>query len=273
MTFDFDKHINYFLSNLRMLPSAYTETETNRMTLAFFCLAGLELLGATDKVISDQNKHDWIDWIYAQQILPTKDNENELNKTHCGFRGSSWSGRSFQPHASHCEYQPYDSAHIANTYTALMNLLILGDDLSRVNRKAVLTTIRNLQQADGSISPTDGSLERDVRFIYCASAISYMLNDWSAIDVESTIEYIKRLQSYEYAIGQSPGEESHGGSTFCGVGALTLMNHQQDGLLNKEKLIKWCVSRQSSGFEGRPNKKADTCYCFWIGATLKVIFL
>jgi geranylgeranyl transferase type-1 subunit beta len=108
------------------------------------------------------------------------------------------------------------------------------------------------------------------------------------LDIEKTIGYIKTLQvsckgikwhlthliilfqSYECGIGQSSGEESHGGSTFCGVAALTLMGKQQEGLLNKAKLIKWCLDRQSTGFQGRPNKQPDTCYCFWIGASLEV---
>ena len=42
-----------------------------------------------------------------------------------------------------------DSGHIAMTYTAIASLLILGDDLSRVNKTAVLTTLRSLQQDDG----------------------------------------------------------------------------------------------------------------------------
>jgi prenyltransferase beta subunit len=45
-----------------------------------------------------------------------------------------------------------------------------------------------------SIAPTQGSLERDIRFIFCASAISYILNDWSGLDIEKTIGYIKTLQ-------------------------------------------------------------------------------
>jgi len=44
---------------------------------------------------------------------------------------------------------PYDSGHIAMTYTALLSLVILGDDLSRVNRAAVITGLRQLQLADG----------------------------------------------------------------------------------------------------------------------------
>lgn len=39
------------------------------------------------------------------------------------------------------------------TYTALATLLILGDDLSRVNHKAVLSGVAKLQQPDGRWFP------------------------------------------------------------------------------------------------------------------------
>ncbi len=43
----------------------------------------------------------------------------------------------------------YDSGHIAMTYTALLSLVILGDDLSRVNKAAVMAGLRGLQLPDG----------------------------------------------------------------------------------------------------------------------------
>lgn len=43
----------------------------------------------------------------------------------------------------------YDSAHISQTYVALCSLLILGDDLSRIDRRAVLEGIRCNQLSDG----------------------------------------------------------------------------------------------------------------------------
>ncbi|KAG0166753.1 Geranylgeranyl transferase type-1 subunit beta [Apophysomyces sp. BC1015] len=49
------------------------------------------------------------------------------------------------------------------------------------------------------------------------------------------------------------------------------MGCQDEGLLDKDKIIKWCLLRQTTGFAGRPNKKPDTCYCFWIGAALKTL--
>jgi len=31
-----------------------------------------------------------------------------------------------------------------------------------------------------------------MRFIFCAACISYVLNDWSGMDVELTVDYIRR---------------------------------------------------------------------------------
>eukprot|EP00300_Choanocystis_sp_HF-7_P039924 c6289_g1_i1.p1 GENE.c6289_g1_i1~~c6289_g1_i1.p1 ORF type:complete len:120 (+),score=25.01 c6289_g1_i1:1-360(+) len=36
-------------------------------------------------------------------------------------------------------------------------------------------------------------------------------------------------------------------------------------------LRRWCFSRLNQGFNGRPNKIDDTCYTFWIGASLSLI--
>ena len=63
-----------------------------------------------------------------------------------------------------------------------------------------------------------------------------------------------------------------GGSTFCAIASLVLMNRLQGAFNEKQvkRLKRWCISRQQTGFQGRPNKPVDTCYSFWVGATLKV---
>ena len=65
---------------------------------------------------------------------------------------------------------------------------------------------------------------------------------------------------------------SPGGSTFCAVASLVLMNRLEVALMTRQikRLKRWCIMRQESGFQGRPNKPVDTCYSFWVGATLKV---
>lgn len=37
-----------------------------------------------------------------------------------------------------------------------------------------------------------------------------------------------------------------------------------------ERLKKWILAKQDVGFHGRANKADDSCYAFWLGATLKV---
>eukprot|EP00968_Pinguiococcus_pyrenoidosus_P012551 scaffold1102_cov256-Pinguiococcus_pyrenoidosus.AAC.46 len=49
--------------------------------------------------------------------------------------------------------------------------------------------------------------------------------------------------------------------------ALSVECPQNIGLTRR--LVSWCVSRQKRGFNGRGNKDEDTCYSFWVGATLE----
>ncbi len=81
------------------------------------------------------------------------------------------------------------------------------------------------------------------------------------------------VQSYESGFGQGPGLESHGGSTYCALAALTLMDQLHNVLTRKQmaSLKRWCILKQSDGFQGRPNKDTDTCYSFWVGGALKLI--
>jgi prenyltransferase beta subunit len=41
---------------------------------------------------------------------------------------------------------------------------------------------------------------------------------------------------------------------------------------NKETLINWLFNRKNSlGVNGRTNKTSDSCYSFWVGATLSIL--
>ena len=61
------------------------------MTLVFFALSGLDLLGVLDRIVADEEKEEIINWIYSQQVLPGEDG----NMDSCGFRGSSFIGVPF----------------------------------------------------------------------------------------------------------------------------------------------------------------------------------
>nr|XP_033784973.1 geranylgeranyl transferase type-1 subunit beta isoform X3 [Geotrypetes seraphini] len=247
-------------------PETHEITRQQRLTIAFFALSGLDMLDALDMV----NKPEIIEWIYSLQVLPTEDNSN-LNR--CGFRGSSYLGMPFNPSKKPGVIHPYDSGHIAMTYTALSSLLILGDDLSRVHVDACLAGLRALQLEDGSFCAVPEGSENDMRFVYCASCICYMLNNWAGMDMKKSIDYIRRSMSYDNGLAQGAGLESHGGSTFCGISSLCLMGKLEEAFSEKElnRIRRWCIMRQQNGFHGRPNKPVDTCYSFWVGATLKLL--
>lgn len=42
-----------------------------------------------------------------------------------------------------------------------------------------------------SFRATAEGSENDMRFIFCASCISYMLNDWNGVNVDKAVNYIK----------------------------------------------------------------------------------
>jgi geranylgeranyl transferase type-1 subunit beta len=82
------KHLKYFQLNLSSLPYHYTSSEASRMTLAFFCISSLDLLGLLEDSSFKEQKSSWIEWIYSQQIV---------NNGCGGFRGGPFlnSGVSF----------------------------------------------------------------------------------------------------------------------------------------------------------------------------------
>ena len=53
--------------------------------------------------------------------------------------------------------------HIAMTYTSIATLLILGDDLSRINRRAIAKSLAALQDKQGNFVATYAGSESDLR--------------------------------------------------------------------------------------------------------------
>lgn len=50
--------------------------------------------------------------------------------------------------------------------------------------------VKCLQKPEGNYSATLSGTEADMRFLYCAACISYILDDWSGFDVEKATKYI-----------------------------------------------------------------------------------
>ncbi|BBN12889.1 geranylgeranyl transferase type-1 subunit beta [Marchantia polymorpha subsp. ruderalis] len=270
-----DLHEQYFNWMLLELPGAYESEEVNRLTFAYFAISALDILDSLDHV----SVEDTIAWVYGLQVLPQTEVGEGNNETTYGFRGSPSVGISFQGHGAHPT--AHDGGHLAMTYSALAVLAILGDDYSRVSRDAIVSSIRKLQQSDGSFSPSLIDKQSDMRFLFCAVAISVMLDDWNGVDRNKAVNFIVRSQSFDGGFGLSPGLEAHGGATYCALAALRLITLYDSSwpssatlasLIDVDRAMKWCMNRQAEGggFQGRPNKPADTCYAFWLGGSLRM---
>lgn len=193
-----------------------------------------------------------------------RSNNHRRRVGHSGFRATSMIDSDI----------PMDCGAITMTYCALASLVILGDDLSRVDRKSIIEGMKDLQLPDGSFKPSILGGESDMRLVYCAVAVCKLLDDWSGLDKDRCATFIRNSLSFEGAFSQCPGAEAHGGSTYCALASLKLMSKVDDVLTgpDTDRLIRWCMNRfDRGGFSGRPNKDQDTCYSFWIGACLRIL--
>ncbi|KAL7295935.1 hypothetical protein TKK_0010788 [Trichogramma kaykai] len=249
-----EKHSRYFHMILQLMPLECPDAM--RMTFGYFGLSALDLLGTLDDYLPVK-KEEAIDWIYRLQVTGAGPRS--------GFSSSPMISKEISPE--------YHCGHLAMSYTGLASLLILGDDLLKVDKESMMEGMRACQNPDGSFMATVAGSESDMRFVYCASCVSAILDDWSGMNKALTIDYILKSLSYDGAFGQGPGLEAHGGSTFCAVASLYLMNELHNVLSEKqlENLKRWCLMRQDRGFQGRPGKPQDSCYSFWIGATLQLL--
>ncbi len=91
------------------------------------------------------------------------------------------------------------------------------------------------------------------------------------MDKIRALNYIQKSKNYDGGYAQGPWQESHGGSTFCAIASLKLMD-LLDPTEHQDTIV-WLLNRQTMGFQGRVNKPEDTCYSFWIGASLDVSVL
>lgn len=162
---DVKRQTKYLLRCLKtFLPGPYQSNDSNRMSLAFFILSGLDLLRALEPNTTTAERAAYVDWIYGNQ------------HPHGGFR--AFPGTNLGAHTTP-DNACWDPANVPATYFALAALLVLGDDLARVRRTECLRWLNTLQREDGSFGETrvDEVVEggQDSRFGYCAVGTRYIL--------------------------------------------------------------------------------------------------
>ncbi|XP_022746949.1 geranylgeranyl transferase type-1 subunit beta isoform X4 [Durio zibethinus] len=182
---DIDRHVAFLEMMYNLVPYHYQSQEINRLTLAFFTISGLHLLQALDRVDKDRVAN----WVLSFQAHP-RSRAEVTNGQFYGFHGSRTS--QFPPDEN--GVSAYNAGHLASTYCALAILKMVGFDLATLDKESILISMRNLQQPDGSFMPLHVGAETDLRFVYCAAAICFMLEDWSGMDIEKAKEYISNCQ-------------------------------------------------------------------------------
>jgi len=77
----------------------------------------------------------------------------------------------------------------------------------------------------------------------CTVDLEQQGHRWQKLEIQESFIYqrIKNVdentvlfQSYDYGIAQTPEAESHGGTTFCAVATLALMNQLETCFTNKQ---------------------------------------
>lgn len=190
-TFNRERHLKYFLRCLKtFLPSLYTSNDSNRILLAFFTVAGLDILGELHNKTTPEERQGYIEWIYHCQV-PSG-----------GFRG--FTGTDFGLERRNPTNEPWDPANVPSTFFALLVLVILGDDLSRVKRTECLQWLPKMQRENGSFGEVLGPNGEiagggDLRFCCFAAGTRYLLrgklgSDVEDIDVDKLVGFIEACQ-------------------------------------------------------------------------------
>lgn len=81
------------------------------------------------------------------------------------------------------------------------------------------------------------------RFVYCAVCVAYMLNDFSTINIDACVHFILDCFTYEGGVACVPGCEAHGGSTYCAIASLALLDRLDAIGDRQNQLVQWCLFR------------------------------
>ncbi len=227
-------------AGLGSLASGYVSLDASRPWLTYWISHSLELLGPSHALRGDV-ADDVVGFLSRCQVPGTG-----------GFAGG--------PH-------PGQIAHLAPTYAAINTLVTIGSPVAfaAIDRASLRVFLRRMKQPDGSFSMHDDG-ECDVRGVYTALAVASLTNllddelrrgasEWIASCLHESAhhgarfacstgaaEWIASCQTYEGGIGATPGEEAHGGYTFCGLAAMVLLDRVS--LLRVPPLTRWLVERQ-----------------------------
>ncbi|KMZ90185.1 geranylgeranyl transferase type2 beta subunit [Plasmodium vivax Mauritania I] len=135
-----------------------------------------------------------------------------------------------------------------------------------------------------SLSSAKLQFDGDMRFMFCALSVLHFLSLLLRKrnvpirlynDDERCAHWILTCLNLDGGFSNTPGSESHAGTTFCAINSLNLLtvrgsgNYLSDSGLLRGKLIIWLCDRYDNlGINGRVGKDHDVCYAWWVLGSL-----
>ena len=261
-----DAHVAYLLRALGTSLSRHQDPL--RVWNTFWCFQGLDVLGAAHAPAMAPLHARAVALLASCQVPPG------------GPRGGGGVGGG-----------PRQEAHAASTYAAVCALLIIGTPaaLAVPHRASLAAFFARLRggagggpgargpRGAGALRVTEDG-EGDTRGAYTVLAAATLLNLAAPPLTEGVAAFLARCQSQEGGFGGEPGNEAHGGYTYCALAALALLGARGEAALGGAgvdcaALARWLRLRQlrgEGGFSGRCNKLVDACYSFWQGAACRL---
>lgn len=131
---------------------------------------------------------------------------------------------------------PKQLPHLAPSYAAVNALCVIGSKtaLESIDREKVYNFLVDMKHDSGGFRMHDDG-EVDIRASYCAVSVASILNILDDVLTKDLDKYIVSCQTYEGGLGGEPGAEAHGGYTFCGVAAASIIGCV--GSLDTERLL------------------------------------
>jgi protein farnesyltransferase subunit beta len=263
-----DAHVAYLLRSLdaTLSPRWAGSHDALRVWMTFWCFQGLDVLDAARGAGMAPLHARAVALLAAAQVPP-------------GPRGGGFGGG------------PQQEAHAASTYAAVSALVIIGtpEALAVPHRAALAAFFARLRGGPGGGPGARGARgagalrvtedgEGDTRGAYTVLAAATLLNLATPPLLEGVAGFLARCQSQEGGFGGEPGNEAHGGYTYCALAALALAGVRGEAGfaaagVDYGALARWLRARQmraEGGFSGRCNKLVDGCYSFWLGAACRL---
>jgi geranylgeranyl transferase type-2 subunit beta len=187
---------------------------------------------------------------------------------------------------------PGHDAHMLYTCSAVQILAMadglaaldkpLPSDANTTYKQKLGTYIAGLQDRKTGVFHGDEFGEPDTRFLYAALNALSLLGLLHLVNVPLAVSFIDACQNLDAGYGTVPSAETHSGQIFVCVAALAIAGVLEDRLKTHsawaDRLAAWLSERQVStsgsgfgGLNGRPEKKEDVCYSWWVLAPLAML--